>query len=150
MKPGCLPKLLGWTVPSARVGVVGTPSGSAETVAGMLNAIQCKMSVELWPGAVSGSCMIRVKLWVPAGALVQESCGEIGAGTAWVYLSGMMPPSAKDELVSPIGVGGGVAGACAKAGPADNSTAPISRERKRSMRSSSNYRGAKQKLFWAK
>ena len=48
---------------------------------------------------------MSAKLCVPAGVLVQASAGEIGAVLAWVYLSGITPPSAKDELVRPIGAG---------------------------------------------
>ena len=67
--------------------------------------------------------MIRAKLWVPAGAFSQASAGEIGDGEAWVYLSGMTPPSVKDELVNVMGVGGGVAGVWAGAFVASKSEA---------------------------
>src|SRR6266702_6763105 len=150
MKPAFLPVLSGWTVPSGRVASLGTPSGNELALAGMLKAAQCRTSLVVCCNAVSGSSTTSAKLWVPAGALVQASAGETGAGTAWVYLSGITAPSAKDELVRPMGAGGGAAGACAKAGPADSSRAPIRRERKRSMRSSSRLLGAKQKLFQAK
>src|SRR5258707_12373916 len=79
----------------------------------MLKAAQCSTSLVVCWSAVSGSSTTSAKLCVPAGGLVQASAGETGAATAWVYLSGMMPPSVKDELVRPIGVGGGAAGAAA-------------------------------------
>src|SRR5690349_3902091 len=110
MKPFFLPVFRGWTVPSGSDASLGTPSGSDVAVAGMLKAAQCSTSLVVRWSAVSGSSTTRAKLWVPAGALVQARAGETGAGTAWVYLSGMMPPSVKEELVRPIGVGGGAAG----------------------------------------
>src|SRR5665213_2188577 len=73
----------------------------------MLNAIQCNTSSTPLRGAVSGSCMMSVKLWVAAGALSQANAGEMGDGEAWVYLSGMTAPSVKDVLVNVMGVGGG-------------------------------------------
>src|SRR3954471_24495802 len=100
-------------VPSGKVAVVGTFSGSEVTLAGILKAAQCSTSLVVRCRAVSGSSTIRAKLWVPAGALLQASSGEIGLGTAWVYLSGMMAPSWKEVLVRPMGVGGGPAGAAA-------------------------------------
>src|SRR5438445_5925949 len=107
MKPFFLPVFSGWMVPSGKVASLGTPSGSELALAGMLNAAQCSTSLVVRCKAVSGSSTIRAKLCVPAGALVQASAGETGAVVACVYLSGMMPPSVKDELVRPIGVGGG-------------------------------------------
>jgi hypothetical protein len=65
--------------------------------------------------------MIKAKLTVAAGAFCQLSWGETGDGEAWVYLSGITAPSAKDVLVKVMGVGGGAA-FCAKANP----PAPIS------------------------
>src|SRR5579863_958139 len=111
-------------VPSANCAVVGTFSGSARAVAGMLNAIQCSTSAEPLFGAVSGSCMINAKLIVPAGTLSQLKAGDTGVVLAWVYLSGMTAPSANAVMVSVMGVtGGGAAGVCAKADPPANRTA---------------------------
>src|SRR5664279_4510416 len=124
MKPGLPRRLLGWMVPSGSCAAVGTFSGNARAAAGMLKAIQCSASAEPLFGATSGSCMISAKLAVPAGTLSQLRAGDTGVVVlAWVYLSGMTPPSVNAELVSVMGVtGGGAAGACADA----NSAAPVS------------------------
>src|ERR1700761_6205414 len=106
-------------------------------LAGMLKAAQCSTSLVLCCSAVSGSSTTMAKLWVPAGTLVQDSCGDTGDGLTWLYLSGMMPPSAKEVLVRPMGGGGGAAGACASAGDAAKRAAPRSREREERMGSSS-------------
>src|ERR1700749_3083949 len=111
MKPGVPRRLLGWTVPSARLAVVGTFSGKDRAVAGILNAIQCSTSAEPLFGAVSGSCMMGAKLMVPAGTFSQLKAGDTGMVLACVYLSGMTAPSAKAELVRVMGVGGAAAGA---------------------------------------
>src|SRR3954466_5837359 len=135
MKPFFLPVLSGCTVPSARVGVLGTPSGSDVAVPGMLKASQWVTSLVVFCMATSGSCIKRTKLWVPAGVSVQDSCGETGDALAWVYLSGMTAPSAKDVLDRPKRLG---AGAWAKTGTAaDSNRAPSKRERKRGIWSSS-------------
>src|SRR5262249_50392508 len=97
----------GWMVPSGSEAVVGTFSGSPRAVAGILNAIQCRTSPVPLFSATSGSCMISAKLMVPAGTFSQLKAGETGDVLAWVYLSGMTAPSAKAELVSVMGVGGG-------------------------------------------
>src|SRR5580692_2330758 len=124
---------MGWMVPSGSVGWLATPSGSDMVLAGILKAAQCSTSLVLCCSAVSGSSTITAKLWVAAGALVQESCGDTGDGLTWLYLSGMTPPSLKDVLVRPIGGGGGGVGAfCASAGTAASRLAPRSREWKRS------------------
>src|ERR1700727_2643837 len=115
MKPGWPPRLFGWTVPSGSVGWLGTPSGSACVLAGMLNAIQCSTSSTRLRGAVSGSCMMSVKLCVAAGAFSQDNAGETGEGEAWVYLSGMTAPSVKDVLVNVMGGGGAAVCAWASA-----------------------------------
>jgi DNA-3-methyladenine glycosylase I len=44
-------------------------------------------------GAVSGSCMISVKLTVPSGTWDHSSLGDTGAGTDVVNLEGIRPPS---------------------------------------------------------
>src|SRR5690348_5097045 len=91
----------------------------------MLKAIQCSTSAEPLFSATSGSCMMSEKLMVPAGTLSQLRAGDTGAVLAWVYLSGMTPPSAKAELVRTMGVGGEAAGAgCANAGPVAKMIAP--------------------------
>src|SRR5580693_9559199 len=112
-------------LPSGRVGTLATPSGNAFTVAGMLKITQWVVSSTFFIGALSGSCMMRVKLTVPAGALAHARAGETGLSTAAVYLSARMPPSVKEELDRLIGVGGGPAGACASAAPAESANAPI-------------------------
>src|SRR5215469_13285954 len=122
-------------VPSESVGWLGTPSGSEVMLAGMLKAAQCSTSLVLCCSAVSGSSTTIAKLWVPGGALVQDSSGDTGAELAWLYLSGMTPPSAKDVLMRPIGGGGGVVGAfCASAGTATSRLATRSRERNECIR----------------
>src|SRR5215469_7397857 len=126
---------MGWMVPSGSVGWLGKPSGSEVALAGMLKAAQCSTSLVLCCSAVSGSSTISAKLCVPGGALVQESCGDTGAELAWLYLSGMTPPSAKDVLVRPIGRGGGDVGAfCASAGTVASKLAPRSKERNECIR----------------
>src|SRR5579863_331938 len=136
-------------VPSGNVAWLGTPSGSELALAGMLKAAQCSTSLVLCANAVSGSSTTTAKLWVPGGALVQESCGDTGAELTWLYLSGMTPPSVKDVLVRPIG-GGGVVGAfCASAGTAASKLAPRSKERKESMRVLLGFCGRKQTAFSA-
>jgi hypothetical protein len=48
----------------------------------------------------SGSCISRTKLWVPGGTCDQLSAGETAlAPAAWVYLSGMTPPSSQAVVV---------------------------------------------------
>src|SRR4051794_40026680 len=138
MKPFFLPVLTGWMVPSGKVAAFGTFSGSEVVVAGILKAAQCSTSLVGCCSAVSGSSTIKAKLWVPGGALVQDSSGEIGDGLAWVYLSGMTPPSAKELLVRPIGGGGGVAGAAgwasANPAPKENTAAPSAKRRAKFVR----------------
>src|SRR5215472_13536309 len=102
-------------VPSGSVGSVGTPSGSECTPAGILNAIQCSTSSTPLRGATSGSCMIKAKLCVPGGVFSQESAGDTGDGEACVYLSGMTPPSVKEELVNIMGMAAGAFWASASA-----------------------------------
>src|ERR1700677_2200086 len=122
MYPTAPRKLLACTVPSGRVGVAGTPSGSPVALPGILKAIQCKISSTFFCGAVSGSCMIRAKLTTPDGTLVQSSFGETGFGSDCVYLFGITEPSSKADVVkvSPgrAGALGWAAGCCAEAVPA--------------------------------
>src|ERR1700722_3537736 len=60
---------------------------------------------------------MSAKLTVPAGTCVHSSFGEIGFGSACVYLFGMIPPSSKSGEVSvrPGPGGGPPALGCAKA-----------------------------------
>ena len=133
MKPFFLPVFSGCTVPSGRLATLGTPSGSEVAVPGMLKAIQCSTSLVVFCMATSGSCMIRAKLCVPFGTSVQDRWGETGAALAWVYLSGMTAPSAKDELLRPMRLG---AGACAMTALLDNIRAHRKSERERNIGSS--------------
>src|SRR5579862_2229580 len=59
------------------------------------------------------SCMLRKKLWVPAGALAQLIAGDVPSptatpGAAWLNLTGIWPPSGNPEMVRVIA---GAAGA---------------------------------------
>src|SRR4051812_28123112 len=62
------------------------------------------------------SCMFSTNDCVPAGTLVHVIAGETpspGAtpGAAWLYFTGIWPPSENPATVIVIGGGGGVAGA---------------------------------------
>src|ERR1700749_2652300 len=92
-------------LPSGRRALLGTPSGNEVVPAGMLKISQCRLSGPAARGMVSRSCMMMANAPVLAGAPVQDSAGDTGFEEAPEYLSGMTPPSGKDELVSTRGVG---------------------------------------------
>src|SRR6201996_507475 len=92
-------------LPSGSRALLGTPSGSDVAPAGMLKISQCRLSGPAARGMVSRSCMMMAKAPVLAGAPVQDSAGETGLEEAPEYLSGMTPPSSKEELVSTRGAG---------------------------------------------
>src|SRR5258708_7032108 len=80
--------------------------------------------------ATSGSCMIKTKLTVFAGTLIQSSFGEIGFGSDCVNLAGISPPSANAGVVSvsPGRAGGGGAfWSCATANAAKIVSASVIR-----------------------
>src|ERR1700744_4856121 len=112
-------------LPSGRCASFGTPSGRAVAPAGMLKISQCRLSGPAARGIVSRSCMMIAKAPVLAGAPVQDKAGDTGLDEAPEYLSGMTPPSGKDELVSTSGAGrvpGAGActiGLCASAAPVE-------------------------------
>src|SRR5579859_997800 len=118
-------------LPSGRRALFGTPSGNDVVPAGMLKISQCRLSGPAARGIVSRSCMMMAKAPVLAGAPVQDKAGDTGLEDAPVYLSGMTPPSWKDELVSTSGVGrvpgtgAGTIGLCASAAVVESDTAKI-------------------------
>src|SRR5262249_18138193 len=75
----------------------------------MFHTSQCVMSIfDPLLSTGSGSCMSRTKLCVPAGTCDHFSSGDGEVGpAAWVYLSGMTPPSSHADEVM---MSGGVAG----------------------------------------
>src|SRR5579875_1704925 len=86
-----------------------TPSGSIVVLAGILNAIQCVISVAAFGMRASGSCRISTKLTVPFGTFFHCSSGEMpvemcrgppggGSVAAHVYFTGIGETSANEVL----------------------------------------------------
>src|SRR5215469_10879836 len=81
-----LKSFLPWRVPSWRVSVLATPSGSV-VPGGMFHMIQC---VQVPTGA-SGSSAISASDWVRGGAPAQLNSGE-RSGPSHVYFLEIVPP----------------------------------------------------------
>src|SRR4029079_13108482 len=73
----------------------GTFSCSPVALPGMFQISQCVMSIfEPLCSTGSGSCISSTKLGVPGGTCDHLSSGDGAVGpAAWVYLSGITPPS---------------------------------------------------------
>src|SRR5262249_33902098 len=95
--------------------------------------------------------MIKTKLAVFAGTLVQSSLGETGFGSDCVYFAGISPPSAKAAvvIVSPGRAGAGGCFSCARTTPVKAKSrivirmvcpAYINRDSRRSVIAPSGYR----------